>query len=145
MKKAWLDGFNAAKEVLLQMESLKKDQRLTVSYRQNNENKKIPIQLSEYKNWKFRVALDDNSITPWNYFDREPKGEDYIKVKEYYTRLKEKGEDYTITPKKIINSMIIKKKYGTIIFLLFVLFFQKKTLMIKTKFLKLLKWLLPVR
>ena len=74
LKKAWLDGFNAAKDVLLQLENLKKDQRLTVSYRQNNENKKVPAQLSEYKNWKFRVALDDNSITPWQYFDHEPKG-----------------------------------------------------------------------
>ena len=99
LKKAWLDGFNAAKDVLLQLDNLKKDQRLTVSYRQNNENKKVPAQLSEYKNWKFRVTLDDNSITPWQYFDHEPKGEDYIEVKEYYTRLKEKGEDYTIAPK----------------------------------------------
>lgn len=99
LKKAFVEGFNAAKKVLMQQKKEKKDQRLTVSYHQNGEDKKVPVQLIEYKNWKFRVALDDNSITPWQFYDHEPKGEDYIEAKEYYTRLKEKGEDHTIAQK----------------------------------------------
>lgn len=107
LQKAFVEGFNAAKKVLMQQEKERKDQRLTVSYHQNGEDKNIPVQLSEYKNWKFRVALDDNSITPWQFYDHEPKGEDYIEVKEYYTQLKEKGEAYTIASKnnnKLDNS-----------------------------------------
>lgn len=79
--------------VIKEDDKLKFDQRLLVSYDEvkdnNKEHKKINVQLSEYRQWKFRVALDDNSITPWQYFGHKPEGNDYVEIKKYYTELRE--------------------------------------------------------
>ena len=73
----------------------KSDQRLTVTYQESNKEKKIRVQLCEEKSWKYRVMLDDKSMTPWQYSDHEPKAEDYIDVKNFYTKQRKKNVPLT--------------------------------------------------
>ena len=68
----------------------KSDQQFLLSYEENEKKEKFPVQLKEYKSWKFRLKLNDDSITPWQYYDHEPKIENFIEVKKYYENQKKK-------------------------------------------------------
>lgn len=50
----------------------------------------IKAEIQEVKSYKFRVALEDGSLTPWQYSDHNPTKNDLDDVKKYYTKLAEK-------------------------------------------------------
>lgn len=50
----------------------------------------IKAEIQEYKSFKFRVTLEDGSLTPWQYSDHNPSKNDLEDVKKYYTNLTEK-------------------------------------------------------
>lgn len=72
------------------------------------KEKKMKVELQTVVSYKFRVELEDGSITPWQYFDKKPSEKDFEERKQYYSDLKKKGEDYTLNPDKIWNDYIDK-------------------------------------
>lgn len=50
----------------------------------------IKAEIQEVKSYKFRVALEDGSLTPWQFSDHNPSKKDLEDVKNYYTKLAEK-------------------------------------------------------
>ncbi len=50
----------------------------------------IKAEIQEVKSYKFRVVLEDGSLTPWQYADHNPTKNDLEDVKNYYTNLAEK-------------------------------------------------------
>lgn len=50
----------------------------------------IKAEIQEVKSYKFRVTLEDGSLTPWQYSDHNPTKNDLDDVKKYYTKLAEK-------------------------------------------------------
>lgn len=50
----------------------------------------IKAEIQEVKSYKFRVALEDGSLTPWQFSDHNPTKNDFEDVKNYYTKLAEK-------------------------------------------------------
>lgn len=50
----------------------------------------IKAEIQEVKSYKFRVALEDGSLTPWQFSDHNPTKNDLEDVKNYYTKLAEK-------------------------------------------------------
>ncbi len=50
-----------------------------------NIEQNIKAEIVEYKSFKFRITLDDGSITPWQYSDQAPSKDMMEDVKNYYT------------------------------------------------------------
>ncbi|MBQ3641809.1 hypothetical protein II906_07810 [bacterium] len=59
------------------------------NFKENIDNS-IKAEIQEVKSYKFRVALEDGSLTPWQYSDHNPTKNDLDDVKKYYTKLAEK-------------------------------------------------------
>ncbi len=55
----------------------------------------ISGEVSEIKSYRYRSRLDDGTLTPWQFTDRKPVKKDFENTKNYYTKLKAKGEDWT--------------------------------------------------
>ena len=54
------------------------------------KNHGFKVEIQEVKSFKYRVQLDDGSLTPWQYNDKQPGPAEFAHVKSYYTKLKEK-------------------------------------------------------
>ena len=119
MEKAWLSAFEAGRNFerrqALELEKQKSDQRLAVSYKVDGEDRNIQVQLSEYVSWKFRVALDDHSVTPWQYYGKKPEANDFIDVKAYYEKQQERKNkvlENTQVPAEVAEETVTQKQAG---------------------------------
>ena len=56
----------------------------------------IKAEVVELKSFKYRVTLDDGSLTPWQYIDHVPSQTNMADAKRYYTKLKEKSKEDTV-------------------------------------------------
>ena len=70
-------------------EALRLGKEILFEEKRNIDNS-IKAEIQEVKSYKFRVALEDGSLTPWQFSDHNPTKNDLEDVKNYYTKLAEK-------------------------------------------------------
>lgn len=82
------------------------------------------VEVQEIKSFKYRVQLDDGSLTPWQFSDKQPGPAEFSDCKTFYTKLKEKKhktesiQQETVSGVKVSASIPKKTKIGYKVFYL---------------------------